>query len=144
MDTTRLSMGVEIDKSLIEKNVSDAVCAAIANALGDKDKLVKSAVAAVISSYVDSEGRPCKQSYYAKPYLQYLSEKTVQEAVRKEMEKIVEENRDLFEQAIRNELRKPQKIEGIANAFIAALLSMGSREWKMPISVSFEAAGEDE
>lgn len=31
MATEKLSMGIEIDKALIEKNVSDAVCIAIAS-----------------------------------------------------------------------------------------------------------------
>lgn len=54
-----LNMGIQIDKELIENNVSNAVCVAIASALGDKDELIGKAVKAVVSSYVDTEGRPC-------------------------------------------------------------------------------------
>ena len=55
-----LNMGIQIDKELIENNVSNAVCVAIASALGDKDELIRKAVKAVVSSYVDTEGRPCR------------------------------------------------------------------------------------
>lgn len=69
-----LNMGIQIDKELIENNVSNAVCVAIASALGDKDELIGKAVKAVVSSYVDSEGRPCSSgSYRAIPYLKYLA-----------------------------------------------------------------------
>lgn len=51
-----LNMGIQIDKELIENNVSNAACVAIASALGDKDELIGKAVKAVVSSYVDTEG----------------------------------------------------------------------------------------
>ena len=41
-----LNMGIQIDKELIENNVSNAVCVAIASALGDKDELIGKAVKA--------------------------------------------------------------------------------------------------
>ena len=78
-----LSLGIDIDKSIIEKNITLMVAGAIADALGDKEKLVQMAVEQVLSSYVDSEGRPCKKdSYYARPYIQYIAEKTVEETIR--------------------------------------------------------------
>lgn len=52
-----LNMGIQIDKELIENNVNNAICVAIASALGDKDELIGKAVKAVVSSYVDTEGR---------------------------------------------------------------------------------------
>ena len=78
-----LNMGIQIDKELIENNVSNAVCVAIASALGDKDELIVKAVKAVVSSYVDTEGRPCSSgSYRAIPYLKYLAEQSVKESVK--------------------------------------------------------------
>src|SRR5574344_859881 len=97
-----LKMGIQIDKELIENNVSNAVCVAIASALGDKDELIGKAVKAVVSSYVDTEGRPCSSgSYRAIPYLKYLAEQSVKESVKNEIAKMVEENKEQFSQAIR-------------------------------------------
>lgn len=134
----KLNMGIEIDKELIESNVSNAVCAAIANALGNSDELVERAVKAVISSYVDSEGRPCSSgSYRAIPYLKYLAEQSIKESVQSEIAKMVEENKEQFSQAIRAELNKPSVRQQLAAAFLDAVIGTTQQTWKMPITVSF-------
>ena len=135
----KLNMGIEIDKELIESNVSNAVCAAIASALGDKDELIGKAVKAVISSYVDSDGRPCSSgSYCAIPYLKYLAEQSIKESVKNEIAKMVEENKEQFSQAIRAELNKPSVRQQLAAAFIDAVIGAAQQNWKMPITVSFD------
>ena len=134
----KLSMGIEIDKELIESNVSNAVCVAIASALGDKDELIVKAVKAVVSSYVDTEGRPCSSSSYrATPYLKYLAEQSIKESVKNEIAKMVEENKEQFSQAIRTELNKPSVRQQMAAAFIDAVIGAAQQDWKMPVTVSF-------
>ena len=134
----KLNMGIEIDKELIESNVSNAVCVAIASALGDKDELIGKAVKAVISSYVDTEGRPCSSgSYRATPYLKYLAEQSIKESVKNEIAKMVEENKEQFSQAIRTELNKPSVRQQLAAAFIDAVIGAAQQDWKMPVTVSF-------
>ena len=135
----KLSMGIEIDKELIESNVSNAVCVAIASALGDKDELIGKAVKAVVSSYVDSEGRPCSSgSYRAIPYLKYLAEQSVKESVKNEIAKMVEENKEQFSQAIRAELNKSSVQQQLAAAFLDAVIGAAQQNWKMPVTVSFD------
>ena len=134
----KLNMGIEIDKELIESNVSNAVCAAIASALGNKDELIEKAVKAVVSSYVDSEGRPCSSgSYCAIPYLKYLAEQSVKESVKNEIAKMVEENKQQFSQAIRAELNKSSVRQQLAAAFLDAVIGAAQKDWKMPVTVSF-------
>lgn len=138
MTKEKLNMGIEIDRELIENNVSHAVCAAIANALGDSDELVSKAVKAVVSSYVDTEGRPCSSgSYRATPYLKYLAEQSIKESVKNEIAKMVEENKEQFSQAIRAELNKPSARQQLAAAFIDAVIGAAQHDWKMPVTVSF-------
>ena len=133
-----LNMGIQIDKELIENNVSNAVCVAIASALGDKDELIVKAVKAVVSSYVDTEGRPCSSgSYRAIPYLKYLAEQSIKQSVKNEIAKMVEENKEQFSQAIRAELNKPSVRQQLAVAFIDAVIGAAQQDWKMPITVSF-------
>ena len=140
----KLNMGIEIDKELIESNVSNAVCAAIASALGDKEELIGKAVKAVISSYVDSEGRPCSSgSYRAIPYLKYLAEQSIKESVKSEIAKMVEENKEQFSQAIRAELNKPSVRQQLAAAFLDAVIGTTQQTWKMPITVSFNRPDND-
>ena len=138
----KLNMGIEIDKELIESNLRNAVCAAIASALGDKDELIGKAVKAVISSYVDSEGRPCSSgSYRAIPYLKYLAEQSIKESVKSEIAKMVEENKQQFSQAIRTELNKPSVRQQLAAAFLDAVIGAAQRDWIMPVTVSFNRIG---
>ena len=133
-----LNMGIQIDKELIENNVSNAVCVAIASALGDKDELIGKAVKAVVSSYVDTEGRPCSSgSYRAIPYLKYLAEQSIKESVKNEIAKMVEENKEQFSQAIRAELNKPSVRQQLAAAFLDAVIGAAQQDWKMPVTVSF-------
>lgn len=133
-----LNMGIQIDKELIENNVSNAVCVAIASALGDKDELIVKAVKAVVSSYVDTEGRPCSSgSYRAIPYLKYLAEQSVKESVKNEIAKMVEENKEQFSQAIRAELNKPSVRQQLAAAFLDSVIGAAQQDWKMPVTVSF-------
>lgn len=133
-----LNMGIQIDKELIENNVSNAVCVAIASALGDKDELIEKAVKTVISSYVDTEGRPCSSgSYRAIPYLKYLAEQSIKESVKNEIAKMVEENKEQFSQAIRAELNKSSVQQQLAAAFLDAVIGAAQKDWKMPVTVSF-------
>lgn len=139
-----LNMGIQIDKELIENNASNAVCVAIASALGDKDELIGKAVKAVVSSYVDSEGRPCSSgSYRAIPYLKYLAEQSVKESVTNEIAKMVEENKEQFSQAIRAELNKPSVRQQLAASFMDAILGAAKSGWKIPITVSFKREEQD-
>ena len=133
-----LNMGIQIDKELIENNVSNAVCVAIASALGDKDELIRKAVKAVVSSYVDTEGRPCSSgSYRAIPYLKYLAEQSIKESVKNEIAKMVEENKEQFSQAIRAELNKSSVRQQLAAACLDAVIGAAQQNWKMPVTVSF-------
>ena len=139
-----LNMGIQIDKELIENNVSNAVCVAIASALGNKDELIEKAVKAVISSYVDSEGRPCSSgNYRAIPYLKYLAEQSIKASVKNEIAKMVEENKEQFSQAIRTELNKPSVRQQLAAAFLDAVIGAAQRDWIMPVTVSFNRLGND-
>lgn len=139
MATEKLNMGIEIDKNLIEKNVSDTICAAIASSLGDGEELVRKAVQIIVKRYVDDSGRECSSSSYnAKPYLKYLAEKTIENTVKKEVAKMVEENKDAFAKAIREELYKPNVRKQLANSIISAILEVTKSTWMMPITIQMQ------
>ena len=144
MVTEKLSMGIEIDKALIEKNVSDAVCVAIANALGDKDELVRKAVRAVVASSVNEKGEPCSSSSYrAQPYLQWVATNAIKDAVSKEITKMIEDNQEAFSAMIRAELNRPAVQDVLAKNFITAILNASLTSWRMPVTVAFEQIKED-
>lgn len=144
MATEKLSMGIEIDKALIEKNVSDAVCIAIADALGDKTELVRKAVRAVVASSVNERGEPCSpSSYRAQPYLRWLATNAIKDTVAKEITTMVENNQAAFSAMIRAELNQPAVQDVLAKNFITAILNASQTGWRMPVTVSFEQIKED-
>jgi len=135
----KISMGIDLDKKIIEENVTNLVAAAISTALGDKEMLVTSAVKTVISSYVDERGEPCsKDKWHCKPYLQYLAEKCVVDVMRKQVRLAVEQNRASFEEAIKRELAKPAFKKELATSFLSSILNCASSDWEMPVHISFE------
>ena len=139
MEKETYDLGISIDKSVIEANVTKLVAGAIADALGDKEKIVQIAVEQVLSSYVDSDGKPCgKNSYYARPYIQYIAEKTVEDTIRKQIAETIEENKDAFKEAIKKELSKPNVRNKIGSSFIEALLATSKEKWRVPIQIAFE------
>jgi len=144
MATEKLSMGIEIDKALIEKNVSDAVCIAIAAALGDKTELVRKAVRAVVASSVDERGEPCASSLYrAQPYLRWLATNAIKDTVSKEITTMIDNNQAAFSATIRAERNQPAVQDMLAKNFITAILNASQTDWRMPITVSFKQIKED-
>jgi hypothetical protein len=144
MATEKLSMGIEIDKALIEKNVSDAVCIAIAAALGDKTELVRKAVRAVVASSVDERGEPCaSSSYRAQPYLRWLATNAIKDTVSKKITTMIDNNQAAFSATIRAERNQPAVQDMLAKNFITAILNASQTGWRMPVTVSFEQIKED-
>lgn len=137
--TEKMSFGIDVDKALIEQNVTALVAHAIADALGDKEALVQTAVSKVLSSYVNEKGDPCKKDdWRSKPFLQYLAERCVVDTVREEIIKAVEENKEEFRTALKKEISKPKMRETMAASFINAILTDAANTWKMPVKVEFQ------
>lgn len=136
----KMSFGIDVDKELIEKNVTALVATAIADALGDKETLVNNAVTKILQSYVKKDGTPCAPNEWnAIPYVQYIANQCVENTIREELRKAVEENKDAFRKVISKELAKPKTQNQMGAAFIDALLRNSSQDWKTPIAISFES-----
>lgn len=135
----KMAIGIDIDKALIEKNVTNLVASAIANALGDKEEIINKAVTSIISSYVDEHGAPCsRDKWRSKPYLQYLAEQCVISTVREQIRAYVEENKSLFAEEVKKQMSQKKFKESVAGSFLSAVLERTTSEWKMPISVTLE------
>ena len=135
-----LDLGVTIDQDLITENVTRLVAASIAQALGDKERLVNNAVSNILSQYVDrSDGKPVRRGdYRAVPWLNYIAEKVVCDSVRNQMEQLINDNAEEFKAALKKELSKPKTRELFAERFVTAMLNSAERTWNMPITVQFE------
>lgn len=139
MNKEKMTASFSIDAQYIEGEVNRIVKAAIVSALGNRDEIIKKAIDNTIDSYVDERGNPCKKdSYRAKPYLDYLAEKTVENVVREAMAEVVDENREAFKVEIKKNIGKRKWKEDMAQSFIQMIIDNTKSAWKMPVSISLE------
>ncbi len=139
MGNSPVNASLSIDAGYIEAEVQRIVKAAIVETLGNKDEIIRKAIDSTIDKYVDDKGEPCrKDSYRAKPFLDYVAQKTVEKTVREVFEELVEENKDDFKAEIKRQLGKRKWKEDVAQSFIQLILDDVKSEWKMPVKVSLE------
>lgn len=143
MNKEKMTASFSIDAQYIEGEVNRIVKVAIVSALGNRDEIIRKAIDNTIDSYVDERGNPCKKdSYRAKPYLDYLAEKTVENVVREAMAEVVDENREAFKVEIKKNIGKRKWKENMAQSFIQMIIDNTKSEWKMPVSISLEKPNE--
>ena len=139
MNKEKMTASFSIDAQYIEGEVNRIVKAAIVSALGNRDEIIKKAIDNTIDSYVDERGNPCKKdSYRAKPYLDYLAEKTVENVVREAMAEAVDENREAFKTEIKKAIGKRGFKNDMAQSFVRMIIDDAKSAWRMPVTVSIE------
>jgi len=139
-----IEVGMKLDQSMIQSEVEKVVQAGIISALGDPQKLIADAVNKIVNSYVDSEGKPCnRDSWRSRPYLDYLAEQTVIKATKEAINEYVESNKDEFKKVVTQQISTKKFKDGVAAAFLDAVLSNTKNSWRMPVSVNFEKQKED-
>ena len=139
-----IEVGMKLDQSMIQGEVEKVVQAGIVSALGDPQKLIANAVNKIVNCYVDSDGKPCNSdSWRARPYLDYLAEQTVIKATREAIGEYVESNKDEFKIVVTQQISTKKFKDGVAAAFLGAVLKGATDSWKMPITVGFKMAKEE-
>lgn len=139
MSEEKMTASLSIDAKYVEEEVSRIVKAAIVSALGNRDEIIRKAIDRTIDTYVDRDGKPCrKDNYKARPYLDYLAEKTVETVVREAMAEMVEENKEEFKTEIKKAIGKRKWKEDMAQTFVQMIIDDAKSDWKMPVTVSLE------
>ena len=131
-----LRVNLELDQEYIKASVEDIVKAGIVQALGNPEKIVKTAVDQTINMKVDKDGEP--SSYGSISYLNWLANKTVQDVVREAMTEIVGEQADTIKGLVKKQLSSKQFLNDVSGQFVKALLDNTTSTWKTPITVHFE------
>lgn len=132
-------MSLNISDEVIKAAVQEEVNAGIVKALGDPEMLVKDAVKLMTNKYVNEEGEFCRKgSWHAKPYFDWLAEKTVMDCVKNEIAKYVDDNKDEFAKEIRKQLKEANFGKYVTAAFLQAIVDCTRQGWKMPISITFK------
>lgn len=140
-----VGLDLNINQEYIAASVQDIVKAAIIQALGNEGEIVRKAIDSTIDCYVTDDGKKCgKNDWRAKPFLDWLAQKTVEDTVRECVKEIVEENKDTFKAEIKKQLSSRKWKENVAEAFLGAILDAGKSMYRMPITLTFQQNGEDD
>lgn len=139
-----LGVEMKIDQEYIKLAVEDIVKTAMVSALGDPQELVRKAIDVTVGTYVDSDGKPCKQdSYRAIPYMRWLAKEVVEKCVRESVSELLEANKELLKAEVLHQIRTKKFGEKMVGAFFGVVLQSAQSKYKMPISVNFEEPKEE-
>lgn len=139
-----LGLEMKLNEKFIEESVHDIVKAAIAQALGEPTAIINAAIDSALTSYVDDKVERCrKDSWKARPYLDYMAEKTIEETVREVMLEVIEEDKQYFKDEIKKQLSTKKFRENITAQYLQSIINATENSWKMPISVNFEKPKEE-
>lgn len=134
-----VNASLSIDAGYIEAEVQKIVKTAIVATLGNRDEIIRKAIDSTIDQYVDESGKPCKKdSYRARPFLDYIAQKTVENTVREAIAEVIEENKEEFKEEIKRQLGKRKWKESVAQTFVQLVMDEAKSEWKMPVSITLE------
>ena len=128
-----------VSQEFIAGSVQEVVKAAIVNALGNPEKLVRRAIGDVLDMPVSkANGKPSDSRWDSMPFIDWLVMDAVKTTVKECIAEVIHEDRDSFKEAVLHQLRTKKMKNKIAEAFIAAILGSAEDDWKMPITVQFE------
>ena len=139
-----IGVDLNLDQEYLQGAVEEIVKAAIVQALGEPEKIVKKAVDATINKNVDRDGNETTSTYRSTPYLQWLAEKTIEKTVREAMNETIQKNSESFKEEIIRQISTVKFRDDLVTAFIDTLLKTAGADYNMPISVSFSKQKADE
>lgn len=139
-----IGLDLKVDEKYIADSVQDVVKAAIVQALGDPNAIIKNAVDNSINKYVTKNGEPANSdSWGAIPFLDWLATSVITETAREVVKEVVNENKAQFEEAIKKQLSTKKFRDDLAGRFLQTVLDSTEKDWRMPIEVKFECKKED-
>lgn len=125
---------LQIPRDLIDPIIEAHVSAAVLSALADKQGLMQRVVAQTLSAKVDSQGR--KSDYNdAKPWIQWLTEECIREAVKKALQEAVAKNEEMVRDAIVKELQKKNSplVRQLVSGMTSAFTNPSNLNWRLNV-----------
>lgn len=139
-----IGLNTSVDEDVIKRAVNDTIKTAIYAAMGEPEKLIKKVVDEMVNMWVDGEGREARKgSWKARPYIEYITEKTVKDSIRECIKELVEENKESFKAAVKKYLMQGEFRNKMAETYIEAVLGTAKNEWTMPIEINFKERKRD-
>jgi hypothetical protein len=138
--TEPTKLALELSKQDIEKIIHSAIEAQVATTMkANGDVIIAQYVGRLLTEKVDESGKPSSYSSYGKPFLQWISEKTLREATADAVKQWCEEHKPMIEKAVKAALtRNKDKL-----AEQAAQMLVSSGHYGLSVAVSFAKVGND-
>lgn len=131
--TEPTKLALELSKQDIEKIIHSAIEAQVATTMkANGDVIIAQYVGRLLTEKVDENGKPSSYSY-GKPFLQWMSEKTLREAAAEAVKQWCEEHKPTIVKAVKAELTRNK--DKLAEQAAQALVSSG--EYGLRIDVAF-------
>lgn len=129
-DTVAVTVGSDLVKPIVEAKIQ----AAIVSALGRPEQLIEEAVRTVMNRKVDAQGNP-SDSYYSKPYIEWLASEALRSAVKVAVTNWVALNQSKIESQISKELK--MRSDTFAKAFVNGFSDGMKSSWQTKFEITF-------
>ena len=133
MAETELSLKLAQDdiERMIKQTIQAQVTAAMA---ANGDALIATFVDRILKSNVDRDGKPSTSSWDKKPFLEWLSETTIQAACREAVKEWLEEQKPAVKAAVKRALTRDK--DKLASEAAQTLLSSGGSSLSVTIGLT--------
>lgn len=134
-DIVSLNIDGEIISSALEKKIQ----AEIVSSLGRPEELIERVVQSALREKVAWDGKKSKYSSDNKfDFIEILSKQVIFQMAKTAVEEFVTDNKELIKNAVAKEMRKPKRINSIAEAFLLAIEESIDMRMMINCSVNFE------
>lgn len=133
-------MKFEVEEDLVQPIIKEKIAAAVVSQLGDTTKLIEEMVKRALEVKVDGDGKVSNYSSYNKfTIIEAMARKTLQDAAKEAVQRIVEEQKPAITKAVQDYLKKAPKktAASIVNAFCE------SAQNNYHLKVDFQVSGKD-
>ena len=137
--TNLMGLNLSVDNDLIASAAREAIVASVAESLKMKDRLVEEFVHSMLTEKVRVEdGNPVRFSNDKTcSRMEYVVRCGIQEALKEELCKMLDETKPLLREQIRKELAKQKTREGLVEMFMSSLSDTMRNRYAAKIDVSF-------
>ena len=127
---------LQLPRDLIEGAINSHVQAAIAAALGDKAKILETAVAQVLTAKVDSEGKPGRGYGHDFEFIQWAVRDCIHKAVRQCLQAEIAKHQDTIRKNIAEQLAKKNSplLKQLVETMTTGLVSVASDKWRLSVT----------
>jgi len=129
-------VSLNLSGEVVEPIVREKINAAVINALGDSDRLIRAAVQFALDMKVDSSGKPSNYSH-SKTFIAWFCEKALRETATAALQEFVDEQRPAITAEIKRQLSLSRN--KVARAFVNGLADSLDSKYKLSVDVMFKS-----